>query len=118
MKVVVTRSGGFAGIRVSWQVVIDDLPDASDWFVLLRDLPWDQVAAQKPQPDRFVYRIRFEPPTDAEPPEPEREATLAERQLTGPWRELVEKVQDADTPPDAAPAPATSSTHSGEGHPE
>ena len=108
MKVVVTRSGGFAGMRVTWQVVIDNLPDASDWVVLLRELPWDEVADEEPQPDRFVYRIRLEPLADAEPPQPEREATLAEKQLTGPWRELVDKVQDADTPADP-PAKAHSS---------
>ncbi|MET0976929.1 MAG: protealysin inhibitor emfourin [Leifsonia sp.] len=111
MRVIVSRSGGIAGIRMSWQVRIEDQPDASDWFVLIRALPWDEVRPAPVSPDRFLYRIRLEQPDAAaqkvgepapaleEPDFPaEREATLAEQQLDGPWRELVDRVRAADRP--------------------
>lgn len=98
MDVIVSRSGGFAGIRLTWQVRLDDRPDASEWLDLIRALPWDQVVAVAPEPDRYVYRIRCEHQT----------ATLSEPQLDGPWRELVTRVQQVTKPeparrrPDAA----------------
>jgi hypothetical protein len=46
-----------------------------------------------PEPDRFIYRIRCPP----------REVTLAERQLVGPWRELVDRVQETTEPERARP---------------
>jgi hypothetical protein len=124
MRVIVSRSGGIAGMRMTWQVRIEDQPDASDWFALLRALPWDQVDHQAVRPDRFVYRIRFEKPADPEPDgdgrtsaddapglPAEAEATLAEQQLKGPWRELVDRVRAVGGPRSAgsrtsAPTPA------------
>jgi len=86
MKVIVSRSGGIAGIRRTWEVLVDDQPDFSDWLALIETLPWGEVPRTAPQPDRFVYRIRC----DA------RTAELAEPDLTGPWRELVERVQQTE----------------------
>lgn len=97
MRVIVSRSGGIAGMHSTWQVVIDSLPDAQDWIVLIADLPWDDVPKQRPRPDRFVYRIRCE---ESDLP-PVREAVLGERDLTGPWRELVDRVRSAGSPMDA-----------------
>lgn len=88
MKVIVSRSGGFAGIRLTWQVSVDELPDAPDWLELIASLPWDEITAAAPEPDRYVYRIRCA----------ERAATLSEPQLAGPWRELVSRVQLAAKP--------------------
>ncbi|MEL4318791.1 protealysin inhibitor emfourin [Leifsonia sp. YIM 134122] len=118
MLVIVTRSGGFAGLRRTWSVLVDEQPDAAAWLVLLAELPWDDVLPQPQQPDRFVYLIRYErqsgapadlvhPHTPAPIDPPEREATLAEQQLQGPWRELVDKVRTADstTRPDSRRAP-------------
>ena len=118
MLVIVTRSGGFGGLRRTWSVLVDEQPDAAAWLVLLSELPWDDVPPQPPQPDRFVYVIRYErqsgAPADLDHPHaptpidpPEREATLAEQQLQGPWRELVDRVRTANsaTPPDSRPAP-------------
>ncbi|KQX06597.1 MULTISPECIES: protealysin inhibitor emfourin [unclassified Leifsonia] len=128
MLVIVTRSGGFGGLRRTWSVLIDEQPDAADWLVLLAELPWDDVPPQPPQPDRFVYIIRYErqagapvaPDTASRPPAtdpPEREATLAEQQLQGPWRELVDRVRTANSA--AAPErPAVSDSHAAaEQHP-
>lgn len=87
MKVTVTRSGGFAGLSRTWAVTVDDQPDAESWNNLLDRLPWTEGAKAAPQPDRYVYEIRYS----------RRRVTLPEQQLTGPWRELVERVRDAET---------------------
>jgi hypothetical protein len=98
VDVIVSRSGGFAGIRLTWQVRLDERPDASEWLALIQALPWDEVTAAAPEPDRYVYRIRCAQQT----------ATLSEPQLDGPWRELVTRVQQVAKPeparrrPDAA----------------
>ncbi len=83
MKVIVSRSGGIAGIRITWEVRVDDQPDESTWLELLDTLPWNEVVESDPRPDRYVYRIRCAP----------HEIVLAEPQVSGPWRELVERVQ-------------------------
>ena len=88
MDVIVTRSGGLAGLRLTWEVRVDDQPDAESWYLLIEEIPWTQPPPVPPEPDRFVYRIRCAP----------HEATLAERQLTGPWRELVDRVQETTEP--------------------
>ena len=88
MDVIVSRSGGLAGLRLTWEVRIDEQPDADDWYVLIEEIPWSQPPPVPPEPDRYVYRIRCAP----------HEATLAERQLTGPWRRLVDRVQETTEP--------------------
>ncbi|SDT05197.1 protealysin inhibitor emfourin [Microterricola viridarii] len=88
MIVVISRSGGFAGIRLTWQLRLDDRPDASDWLALIAELPWTEITARAPEPDRYVYTIRCADQT----------ATLSEPQLEGPWRELVTRVQ-REVPP-------------------
>jgi hypothetical protein len=88
MDVIVSRSGGLAGMRLTWRVVVDEQPDADDWYVLIRQIPWSEPRPVPPEPDRFIYRIRCE----------RHEATLAERQLTGPWRTLVDRVKEAAEP--------------------
>lgn len=88
MRVTVSRSGGFAGIRLTWQIQLDDRPDASEWLALIAELPWNELTAVAPEPDRYVYSIRCA----------QNAATLSEPQLNGPWRELVTRVQQATTP--------------------
>ena len=83
MKVVVSRSGGFAGIRTTWEVQVDEQPDRSVWAELLEGLPWDEVSETAPQPDRYVYRIRCAP----------HEVVLGEQQVCGPWRDLIDRVK-------------------------
>ena len=94
MKVTVTRSGGFAGIAVRWQVFVEKEPDEDDWLVLLGNLPWDDVPQGPPQPDRYQYRIDCEPVEAAT--QAHREAVIPEQKLTGPWRELVDRVRERD----------------------
>jgi hypothetical protein len=93
MKVTVTRSGGIAGLRRTWAVVTDEQPDSAAWQELIRRLPWDDRPRSAPQPDRYVYEIRCPP----------RRVTLPEQQLTGPWRELVDRVTGAQHSRPASP---------------
>ena len=83
MKVIVSRSGGFAGIRTTWEVQVDEQPDRSAWAELLDGLPWDEMSETAPQPDRYVYRIRCAP----------HEVVLGEQQVCGPWQELIDRVR-------------------------
>ncbi|SFN54302.1 protealysin inhibitor emfourin [Mycetocola miduiensis] len=94
MKVTETRSGGFAGIPRRWQVFLEKEPDEESWLALLRRLPWDDLPRDAPQPDRYLYRINCEPDESVfrEP----REALIPEQDLTGAWRELVERVCKRD----------------------
>jgi len=88
MIVTVQRTGGFAGLTRSWQVDVEAEPDTDSWLVLIDGLPWSSTpsTADGAQPDRFVWVIVVEA-------QPVREATLPEQQLTGPWRELVDRVR-------------------------
>ncbi|MFF2496251.1 protealysin inhibitor emfourin [Agromyces sp. NPDC058064] len=88
MDVIVQRSGGLAGSRLVWEVRVDEQPDPDEWYILIDEIPWSDAEPVPPEPDRFVYRIECPP----------NEATLAERQLTGPWRQLVERVQETTEP--------------------
>jgi hypothetical protein len=88
MEIFVSRSGGLAGLRLTWHLSVEEQPDPDDWYLLIDEIPWNQPPPLPPEPDRFVYRIRCPP----------REATLAERQLVGPWRELVDRVQETTEP--------------------
>lgn len=96
MDVIVSRSGGLAGLRLTWEVRVEEQPDAAEWYLLIEEIPWGQPPPVPPEPDRFVYRIRCAP----------HEATLAERQLVGPWRELVDRVQETTEPERGRPGAA------------
>lgn len=89
----VVRTGGFAGLRRTWSV---DTADAAvtDWVGLVDACPWDAAATPKPATDRFVWRIelRGSRGTRAD----RRNATLADSDLVGPWRALVDAVRAAD----------------------
>jgi hypothetical protein len=85
MKVVVSRSGGIAGLRVTWDVQVDEQPDAATWVQFLEQLPWDQAEETAPMPDRYDYRIRCAP----------HEIVLAEPQVSGPWQDLIDRVRAA-----------------------
>jgi hypothetical protein len=96
MKITVVRSGGIAGISTSWEVTIDDRDDRESWIGLIEQLPWNSTTRTGAAPDRFSYRIRCA----------RRQVTIAEQQLTGPWRELVERVQEASDQPYNGPTEA------------
>ncbi len=83
MKITVQRSGGVAGMKRTWTVRPEPPEDTDRWQPLIEACPWDDVAGisgTTGQPDRFMYSIRAD----------QRRAVLPERELTGPWRDLVE----------------------------
>jgi hypothetical protein len=83
MKITVERSGGMAGMIRTWTVRPEPPEDTERWQPLIEACPWDAVggtAGADSQPDRFMYRIQAG----------QRRAILPERELTGPWRDLVE----------------------------
>jgi len=84
MRITVTLSGGFAGLRSNWSLEIEQQPDRENWQQLVESLPWDESPKHAPQPDRYVYRIEWS----------RRQVILTEQQLTGPWRVLVDRVRD------------------------
>ena len=86
MKVIVSRSGGMAGIRQTWEVQVEEQPDPILWTEFLNSLPWDEVTDSEATPDRFAYRIRCAP----------HEVVLAEQEMNGPWRDLVNRVRAAN----------------------
>lgn len=83
MKITVTRSGGFAGLTRVWSVEVSNHPDGEQWKELIDRLPWDQNDPTSEEPDRYSYRVRCD----------RNEATISERGLTGPWRELLDRVR-------------------------
>ena len=88
MKVIVIRTGGMAGLRRTWEVAVDDQPDRESWAELLTRLPWEHRPKVPAQPDRYVYEIRCS----------RHRVVLPEQQVTGPWRELVDRVRNTEAP--------------------
>ena len=88
VRILVVRSGGFAGIRQQWCVeVADDADEADNWTALVTACPWDRVGADLASRDRFVWSI------DARMPRGTRSAQVPDAMLVGPWRVLVDRVQ-------------------------
>ncbi|GLB69185.1 protealysin inhibitor emfourin [Arthrobacter mangrovi] len=85
MRIDVRRTGGFAGLTTQWAVDVAQ-PELGDvWMPLIDSCPWDDVPDDANEPDRYVYSISAG----------EREVTLPEHHLTGPWRALVDRTRDA-----------------------
>jgi hypothetical protein len=70
----VVRSGGIAGMRRTWSVEAAP-PQRPVWTELVRACPWDAIASTRETIDRRHH------------------AELPDRALTGPWRELVDRVR-------------------------
>jgi hypothetical protein len=79
VRVAVTRSGGFAGLIRRAEVDSADHPAVAG---LIDNVRLDEVPEPKPQPDRFVYEIQIG----------DHSAQVAESDLRGPLRELVDHV--------------------------
>ncbi len=93
IAVTVTRTGGLAGLRREWSA--GPPPDREpQWIALIENCPWDAIEGGpgKRGADRFVWRIR------ARCGGGERAAELADEQVSGPWRALVDAVRDTATP--------------------
>ena len=98
IAVTVTRTGGFAGLRRTWRAQ-PDTAEAPHWIALIDGCPWDAADPARAIPptgaDRFVWHV------DARCGDAAREAALADPEVQGPWRELIDAVR-------AAPASAGS----------
>jgi len=88
LRIHVVRSGGFAGITQHWQVEADDV---ETWRPLVDACPWGSVGVDTQSRDRFVWRI------EVHVTRRKRVASVPDRDLTGPWRELVDRVQAASS---------------------
>lgn len=96
VTIAVVRSGGVAGIRRRWEVA-PRRPDADVWISLIERCPWSEPEEHPPGADRYVWSIR------ARTPHSEHERELADSELRGAWRELVDAVREAATADDPAP---------------
>jgi hypothetical protein len=83
LSILVARSGGFAGIRREWRVDARE----EDWLSLVDACPWGTWTTDDTSRDRFVWRI------EVRTGRRRRTARVADRDLDGPWRELVERVR-------------------------
>ncbi|MGZ0067932.1 protealysin inhibitor emfourin [Microbacterium arborescens] len=92
LRIVVERSGGFAGLTRTWR--IEPTPaEREGWRELVQRCPWQEIDASAPAgrtgssgADRFHWRIVV---TDSETT---RQAELND-DLDEPWRSLVEAVR-------------------------
>jgi hypothetical protein len=89
LVVAVVRTGGIAGIRRRWKVE-PPRPETAVWITLIERCPWDAPREQDAGADRYVWSIQVRMPRE------ERERELADSELSGAWRELVDAVRDAD----------------------
>ncbi|GAB3534190.1 hypothetical protein GCM10027403_09560 [Arthrobacter tecti] len=80
-RIVVSRSGGFAGITRTWSVEVSSDEAQERWLPLLDQVEHTNDDAQR---DRYVYRISVG----------YREVTVTESAVQGPWKELVERAKD------------------------
>jgi hypothetical protein len=87
LRIVVERTGGFAGLTRTWRV--EPAPaDRDGWRELVGRCPWDRVTETAPPTgaDRFRWRVEV---IDSERT---RRAELGD-DLDAPWRSLVEAVR-------------------------
>ncbi|MFB2583533.1 hypothetical protein [Herbiconiux liukaitaii] len=112
LKITVARSGGVAGMAPTWTVTAEGEPDVDDWLDLVDSCPWNADDPSNTDSDtgtgsaagtstssggsgghggdRFVYTIRV---LVEAPDATARDARVPERELTGPWRDLVDRVK-------------------------
>lgn len=91
--VTVVRTGGFAGLRREWRAEPEER-ESFRWVTLIQECPWDAVAVTTGATgaDLFVWRL------DARCGDEKREAELADPDVQGPWRTLIDAVRDAGAP--------------------
>lgn len=94
--VVVTRSGGIAGLRRTWRAEPVEPDDAVVFVQLIEQCPWDSCDESRDEDrgttrgaDRFQWSIEARCGDDDE-----HHARLGDTDLTGAWRDLVDAVRD------------------------
>lgn len=94
LRVIVERSGGIAGMVRTWRVEPEG-DERTTWWTLVSQCPWDAderpSEARRGGADRFRWRLIVEAGAE------QRRADLAEGELDGPWRELVEAVRSGQS---------------------
>ncbi len=90
IAVTVTRTGGFAGLRRTWRAQ-PDTAEAPQWIALIDGCPWDAADPKRDiaptGADRYMWHV------DARCGDAEREAALADPEVQGPWRDLIDAVR-------------------------
>ena len=82
--ITVARTGGFAGLRREWTIEVAAPHDAEHWRPIVEACPWDATDGRADgTADGFVYDLRVA----------DHQAVVAERELDGPWRQLVDEVR-------------------------
>lgn len=99
LVIVVVRSGGVAGLSTRWRAEVDPARDPH-WTELVDRCPWDAAPPPAPGPDRFQWRIEVQHGQT-----PVHRARLADAQVAGPWRALVDEVRETARPARGRPAP-------------
>jgi len=90
--VIVERTGGFAGLTRLWSVTAGH--DDATWTALVDACDWGEAGASRApgEPagaDRFCWTVT------ARTAAAERSASLAEHEVDGPWRALIDAVRSA-----------------------
>ena len=83
LSILIARSGGFAGIGREWRLDAQ----GEDWQNLVDACPWGTWTTDEISRDRFLWRI------EVRRGRRRRTALVPDRDLDGPWRELVERVR-------------------------
>jgi hypothetical protein len=86
ITVTVVRSGGIAGARREWRLKAAG-DEVEEITTALDSMEWETIAIDPGSRDRFVWKITVTGAT-------RHRATVPDAQLTGPWRELVTRVQE------------------------
>lgn len=84
-RIVVSRSGGFAGLTRTWSVEVSPSEAEERWLPLLEQA--EPPAVEDVERDRYVYHIAVG----------YREVTVAESAVQGPWKDLLEWVKEASS---------------------
>ena len=108
-RIIIARSGGFAGLLLVWDLDIDASARREEIGSQVTRLPWPSAAADGAEPahvgpegtgqgsagqaDRYVYEIESR----------YGRARLGETELTGEWRLLVDTVRQVAEPQRKAP---------------
>lgn len=87
----VVRTGGFAGLTREWRVTAG-ADERETWNPLIEACPWRSIPKDSISRDRFVWRI------EVKAPHKRRKAEVPDAALTGPWKELVERVREKTKP--------------------
>lgn len=86
LVISVVRTGGFAGLRREWRA----MGTSTDWSPTLDACPWGRTpGGAHTGVDRFAWRIEVTGGARL------LAVALSDDALTGPWRELVDRVQAA-----------------------